>query len=380
MSERSISGIDPATGRSIVVDIEDGKIAGIRKIASRETYYLSAGLVDLQVNGFGGIDLNDASLTPARLHKLAQHLASLGVTTFLPTLITASERDIVARLETIAAARREFPLLEWMVPFVHIEGPSISPTDGPRGAHPREHVRVPDLAEFDRWQAVSGNLVGMVTLSPHDDQAPAYIAAVAARGVHISLGHTDATPLQIKAAVDAGARLSTHLGNGAAATLPRHPNFIWTQLADDRLTATFIADSHHLPADAFKAMVRAKGVDRSILVSDAAALAGMPPGIYDQPIGGRVELSAEDRLSMAGTPYLAGAARSLADDVATAVGLGSLSLTDALAMATRNPGRFTKGRGGLEVAAAADLIRFAWQPGDRTLTIETTLVRGERQG
>lgn len=380
MSESSISGIDPATRRSIAVDIEDGRIAAVRELASRETHYLSAGLIDLQVNGFAGIDLNDASMTPARLHKLGQHLLSLGVTTFLPTLITAAERDIVARLEIIAAARQESPLLKWMMPFVHVEGPAISPADGPRGAHPREHVRGPDLAEFDRWQAQSGNLVGMVTLSPHDSGAPAYISALAARGVHISLGHTDATPLQIKAAVDAGARLSTHLGNGAAATLPRHPNFIWTQLADDRLTATFIADGHHLPADTFKAMVRAKGLDRSILVSDAAALAGMPPGVYEQPIGGRVELSAEGRLSMAGTPYLAGAARSLADDVAIAVDLGSLSLPDTLAMATRNPGRFAAGRGRLEVGAAADLIRFAWQPGDRTLGIETTLVHGERQG
>ena len=194
--------------------------------------------------------------------------------------------------------------------------------------------------------------------------------------MHVSLGHTGATPEEIRRAVDAGAQLSTHLGNGAAAMLPRHPNLIWAQLADDRLTATYIADGHHLPADTLKAMLRAKGTERSILISDATSLAGRPPGVYDQPIGGKVELSADGRLSMAGTPYLAGAVRSLADDVAIAIDLGSLSLAESLALATLHPGRFAGDRGRLEPGAPADLIRFAWAPGTRTLDIETVLLMG----
>jgi N-acetylglucosamine-6-phosphate deacetylase len=283
-------------------------------------------------------------------------------------------------LRAIAAAREADPLIAHMIPFVHVEGPFISPDDGPRGAHPREQVRAPDLTEFERWQAASGNLVGMVTLSPHHAGAPAFIAAVASRGVHVSIGHTDATSAQVRAAVDAGARLSTHLGNGAAAILPRHPNFIWTQLADDRLTATFIADGHHLPADTFKAMLRAKSLDRAVLISDAAALGGMRPGIYNQPIGGQVELSEDGRLSVAGTPYLAGAVRSLAEDVAIAIELGGLSLGEAIALATRNPGRFASGRGRLEPGAPADLIRFSWQPGSRTLAIEKSFILGQDIG
>jgi N-acetylglucosamine-6-phosphate deacetylase len=164
---------------------------------------------------------------------------------------------------------------------------------------------------------------------------------------------------------DAGARLSTHLGNGAHAMLPRHPNYLWTQLADDRLTAGFIADGHHLPADTLRAMIRAKGPERSILVSDAVALAGRPPGRYETPVGGTVELSADGRLVMAGTPYLAGAARGLADGVAhvaTLFGLGP-----ALRMATVQPGRFVGGRGVLAVGAPADVIRFDWAPGDPAL-------------
>src|SRR5699024_3206830 len=145
------------------------------------------------------------------------------------------------------------------VPGVHIEGPSISPADGPRGAHPVEHVRPPDLAEFERWQAAGDGLVKLVTLAPEHAGAPGYIRTLAARGVIVALGHSAATPDEVHAAVDAGARLSTHLGNGVAAVLPRHPNLIWTQLADDRLYASFIADGHHLSADTFRAMLRAKG-------------------------------------------------------------------------------------------------------------------------
>jgi N-acetylglucosamine-6-phosphate deacetylase len=158
--------------------------------------------------------------------------------------------------------------------------------------------------------------------------------------------------------------------------LPRHPNYLWTQLADDRLTAGFIADGHHLPADTLIAMIRAKGLDRSILVSDAVALAGLPPGRYETPIGGAVELSADGRLVMSGTPFLAGAARGLADGVAHAATAARLGLGDALRLATRQPGRFAGGRGVLTAGAPADVIQFDWAPGDPALRMTRVLVRG----
>ena len=219
----------------------------------------------------------------------------------------------------------------------------------------------------------------MVTLSPHYAEAPAYTAALTARGVHVAIGHTDAAPHEITAAVDAGAVLSTHLGNGAHGTLPRHPNLLWTQLAEDRLAASFIADGHHLPAETLTAMVRAKGLERCLLVSDAVALAGLPPGRYRTPVGGEVELTEAGRLGVVGTPYLAGAARSLADGVAGAVRLARITLADAVRMATLNPGRFAGGRRGtLRPGAPADLVRFRWQPGDETLHVEAVLVAGVR--
>ncbi|MGF6233321.1 N-acetylglucosamine-6-phosphate deacetylase [Inquilinus ginsengisoli] len=374
-----ITGRDPATGRSLAVTVADGRVAAIEDGPAGETAWLSAGLVDLQVNGFAGHDLNGGGLVPETVARLAAVLREGGVTSFLPTLITASEASITAALSAIAAARAADPLVAHAIPAVHVEGPHISLDDGPRGAHPRDQVRPPDLAEFDRWQAACGGLLGLVTLSPHHDGAPDYIRGLAARGVHAAIGHTDASPAQIAAAVEAGATLSTHLGNGIAATLPRHPNPIWSQLAEDRLTASFIADGHHLPAEVLKAMLRAKGLNRAVLVSDAAALAGLPPGLYDQPIGGRVELTADGRLGLAGTPFLAGAARPLKQDVALAIEAAGLSLADALRLATVNPGRFVGGRGVLAVGAPADLIRFYWAPGDRDLVIDTVLVMGEER-
>lgn len=354
----------------------DGLISRVEKVSPGQTAWLCPGLVDLQVNGFRGDDLNADDLSVDTVRSLARKLLATGVTTFAPTLITAPEKKFLHNLTVIANARRADPLLMHMIPFVHIEGPHIDPEDGPRGAHPREHVRPPDIDEFTRWQHASGNLVGMVTLSPHDAEAPAYIRFLRDHGIHVSIGHTGATADQIRAAVDAGARLSTHLGNGVARLLPRHPNLIWAQLADDRLTATFIADGCHLPADALISMLRAKTVSRSILISDLVALAGLAPGRYTTPVGGAVDLHPDGRLTIAGSEYLAGATSTLKDGVAFVASIPGFGLGDATRMATANPGRFA-GRGILLTGAPCDLVRFHWKEGASTLQIEEVIVQGK---
>ncbi len=374
----TVDGIDPLTGKGIAIDIADGIISAIRPVKETTKAYLSAGLIDLQINGFRGFDLNAGDLTPDTVLSLCEELLSVGVTTWLPTIITASEASVLQALDAIARGRAGHRLIAEMVAGVHVEGPSISDKDGPRGAHPLAHVRPPSIAEFTRWQKASGDLVTMVTLAPEHAGSLDYIRALAGRGVLVALGHTAATPEEIHAAAEAGAQLSTHLGNGAAAMLPRHPNFIWAQLADDRLTASFIADDWHLPADAFKAMLRAKGMDRALLVSDMVALAGMPPGLYDEAIGGSVEVSPEGRISVAGTPYLAGASLPLSANVAIAAEMAGISLADALRLATQNPGRFLGGRGRLDVGARADLIRFDWSQGARDIAVRETWVHGEK--
>jgi N-acetylglucosamine-6-phosphate deacetylase len=373
----SLTGRDPSTGESLIVHCADGRIAAIESGSSGDNIWLAPGLIDLQVNGYCGDDLTADDLDIDTVRSLARRMLVTGVTTFLPTLITASEEKIVRSLRVIAAARAADPLLMHMIPFVHVEGPHIASEDGPRGAHSREHVRPPDLAEFLRWQAASGDLVGMVTLSPHYSGASEYIRALSGRGIHLSLGHTGASADQIHAAATAGARLSTHLGNGVANPLPRHPNLIWAQLAEDRLTASFIADGHHLPADTLTVMMRAKTVPRSILVSDLVMLAGLPPGEHVTPVGGKVNLHPDGRLNVAGSDYLAGATATLKDAIAYVAANTGFSLGDAVTMATANPGRFVRARGALRVGSPADLIRFRWEPGFSTLAIKDVLVRGQ---
>jgi N-acetylglucosamine-6-phosphate deacetylase len=367
-----LTGRDPATGRTLCVSTEGGVIAEVRPAAGSTGLWLAPGLIDLQVNGFAGHDVNSPEASAETIAGLVRALWQTGVTTVLPTVVTADERHITRAVAAIARARDADPGVAHAIPYVHVEGPFLSDQDGARGVHDATQIRQASIAELRRW----GDLVGMVTVSPHDEAAIEFIAAATAMGVRCAIGHTHASPAQITRAVDAGARLSAHLGNGAHAMLPRHPNYLWAQLADGRLTASFIADGHHLPADTFTAMLRAKGLDRAFLVSDCTELGGMAPGRYRTPVGGEVELSPDGRLSYVGTPFLAGASRSLADGVATAVTMADLTLAAALRLATANPGRLAGGRGVLRSGAPADLITFAWQPGDRTLAIRTVVANG----
>jgi N-acetylglucosamine-6-phosphate deacetylase len=370
----TLSGRDPWSGDILHLEHADGRITTThreplgRGDGGSGMPWVSGGLVDLQVNGYAGYDLNGDELTVETVAGLREALREVGVTTFVPTVITASGERMRRAVGVVAEARRRYPEVAEAIPFVHLEGPHISDQDGPRGCHDVAEVRPPDLAEFELCQQASGGLVGLITMSPHWPGSPDFIAAVVASGTRVAIGHTHADPAQLRAAVDAGASLSTHLGNGAHAQLPRHPNYLWTQLAEDRLRAGFIADGHHLPVDTFVAMVRAKGIQRSFLVSDAVAVGGQAPGYYSSTVGGEVELTDDGRLLVRGTPYLGGAAAPLADGVAWAA--GAFSLADALTMATVNPGRIINPAAGqLQPGArVSDLITFHWQPGDRTLS------------
>jgi len=375
MSREELVGRDPRSERSIRLTIEDGVIAGIRESDDECDLYLSAGFIDLQVNGYAGFDLNADKVSEETVVGLVDAMLSNGVTTFAPTLITAPEERICRALRLIAKSRQQHRKVAACIPFVHVEGPNISPRDGYRGAHPADSVRPPSLAEFNRWQNAAGGIVGLVTLSPHFDDSVGYIAALVSRGVHVAIGHTHATPEQIRRAVDAGARLSTHLGNGIAQEISRHNNPIWAQLADDRLTATFIVDGHHLPQDVLKVMLRAKGIEHSVLVSDSVALAGMPAGTYNTPVGGQVELRPDGKLCVVGSGLLAGSTASLAQCIGNLVRTANVSLGDALAMATTNPGHFAAGRGQLRPGNRADLVCFRWR---NEVFVEDVWLAGEQ--
>lgn len=384
MSRVEIVGLDPESERPVRVTCEHGMITNVESTKLETQSYVSPGFIDLQVNGHSGFDLNAEQISVDTVSGLVCVMLANGVTCFAPTLITGPEERICRALSVIAEARTLHTKVANCVPFVHIEGPHISPLDGYKGAHSAEFVRPPSIAEFERWQHASNGLVGLVTLSPHFDRSAEYIRALVDRGVHVAIGHTHASPEQIRSAIDAGARLSTHLGNGIAELIPRHRNPLWTQLADDRISPTFIADGHHLPPDVLKAMFRAKGTERSILVSDSVALAGMPPGIYNTAVGGKVELHADGKLTVPGSEYLAGSTASMKQCISNVVKTTGVPLKDALSMATRNPGGFAGGRGRLAVAARADLVLFHWT--DRLIVTDVWLAgervygRGEHSG
>ncbi len=333
------SGLDALSGCPVFLQFgESIERASSGEIGSSGAVpVISPGFIDIQVNGFDGVDFNNPSTAMEDIDRSLRAMLATGVTLCLPTVITGGPDDMLACLRNLRRAQVELPLRRMIAGF-HVEGPYIGAEDGPRGAHPARWVRPPDLEEFRRWQEATEGNIRIITISPHWPEAPRYIAAITREGVVASIGHTGASGEQIAAAVDAGATLSTHLGNGAHSVMRRHPNYIWDQLAEDRLSASFIVDGIHLGRSFLRAALRAKGVPRSILVTDAAAPAGARPGRYR--LGEQdVDLTPDDRVVLAGTEKLAGSALKMNRGVANLVELGGLSLADAITMATLNPAR-----------------------------------------
>lgn len=374
------SGIDALTGEAVEITAEGGAITAVEPLLGRPAglRWLAPGFIDLQVNGFAGADYCSPETTQEEIARSLAAQFATGVTRLFATVITGPPGQMLAAMANLARARRELPFGR-AIEGIHVEGPFISPHDGPRGAHPREHVRPPDLDEYRRWQEASEGLVRMVTVSPEWPEAPAFIEAVTSEGVVAAIGHLDATAEQIDAAVRAGARLSTHLGNGAHSTLPRHPNYLWHQLADDRLAASFIVDGIHLDASFLRVALRAKGVERSVLITDAVAPSGCEPGLYrlgDQ----EVELHPEGRVTLRGTGRLAGSALRMDRGVENLMRLAGLTLPEALTMAARNPariGRIEHRLRGLQPGERADIVEFEYDAAAKSIRVTRTWVEGE---
>ncbi len=263
----------------------------------------ASGFFDLQVNGFAGVDFNDPATTPEAVARALDAQELTGVTRCLPTLITSSLEDFARCARTVLATGHA------AVAGLHMEGPYLAP-------------EVP----------------GALPL----------IERLVALGVRVAIGHSAASTARIADAVSAGATLSTHLGNGCATTLARHPNLLWAQLAEDRLRASLIVDGHHLPPETVKVMVRAKTPGRCLLVTDATMCAGCPPGRYH--LGAlEVELSPEGRVQAPphprgpgspGAATLAGSALTLPQAVANMCRFAGLSLAEALPLAAEQPAAY----------------------------------------
>lgn len=379
--EKTIHGRHYKTGAPTTLLIDGGEIVAMQPFEGPhdDLPWIAPALFDVQVNGFGGHDLNSPDTTVDDVRAVAACLWRGGVGSWCPTITTGSHDRMLHCLRTVARACRQDERVASSVAGMHVEGPFISPRDGPRGAHPREHVRPPDWDEWQRLQDAAEGRVAMVTLAPEADGAIRLIERLTGAGVVVALGHHAAPAEAIRAAVAAGARMCTHLGNGAHATLPRHPNYIWEQLGCDDLHASIIADGHHLPPTVVRCFVRAKGVDRTILTSDAVWVAGLLPGRY-RFMGEDVELLPGRKVVLAGTPYLAGSALQLSEGVGNACRFADISLGDAIDMAARNPARLLGGlnsRGELEPGRRADILSFDWHGDERVLRPRTLLLAGE---
>jgi N-acetylglucosamine-6-phosphate deacetylase len=324
----------------VEVTVTDGRIADVKPLpADAALPWISPGFIDLQVNGYRGIGFNDPALTPENVAEVSLLMDQFGITGYLPTLTTDSLELLGRSLGTIAHAIEKLPEVRLRVPGIHLEGPFISPEDGPRGAHPKQHVQPPNWNAFQRLQESAGGHIKLTTLSAEYDESPAFVAQAVASGVVVAIGHTQATTDQIRAAVDSGATLSTHLGNGSHPLIRRHPNYIWDQLAEDRLMASLIVDGHHLPPSVVKSMVRAKTPQRCILVSDKTNLGGRSPGVYHTPLGD-IELLADGKPVVAGQrDILAGAALPITVNIAKVMEFAGVDLATAIDMATVNPAR-----------------------------------------
>jgi N-acetylglucosamine-6-phosphate deacetylase len=380
------NGIDPGTGDELEIRFSDF-IESVDPLLNRSSprssddIYVTPGWIDLQVNGFAGVDYNTPSATQEEIARSIRAILQTGVTRFYPTVITGSRQDMLGAFSNLAKAKEAMWEGAAMEAF-HLEGPYISPDDGPRGAHPVRWVRSPDLEEFQRFQEAARGDIRLVTLSPEWPAAPRFIETLVREGIVVSIGHTRATSDEIAAAVSAGATLSTHLGNGAHAVLARHPNYIWDQLADDRLAASFIVDGIHLAPSFLKVALRAKGLERSLLVTDAVMPAGCAPGHYK--LGEvDVELHSDGSVRLLGGTRLAGSALRMDRALQNVMQIAGLNLREAITLATRNParlGRIASRQRGLNPGERADLVRFRVHQATGAIEVLETFLAGHRIG
>jgi N-acetylglucosamine-6-phosphate deacetylase len=237
-------------------------------------------LFDFQVNGFGGVDFQRDDISLEDLRRAVSALVQHGVSAIFVTLVTADAERLVRRFEAIERARSLDPDIYRMFAGYHLEGPWISPEPGFRGAHSPGPIHGPSAPEFDRLQGAAGGNIRLVTLAPEWPGSPEFIAGLVRQGVHVALGHTNASESEIDGAIAAGARFATHLGNGTPGTLPRHDNVIQRLLSRDELTACLIPDGVHLPPFVLRNFFRAKPPGRVLFTTDAMSGAGAPPGTY----------------------------------------------------------------------------------------------------
>jgi N-acetylglucosamine-6-phosphate deacetylase len=376
----SLVGIHYETGKWVALEIADRKIKKIQRIdkpsGPHPEVIISPGLIDNQINGYSGIDFSHPAFTSEAMRLAARAIWKDGVTSFLPTLITNSHENLLRNFTILAATINDEELLD-CIPGFHLEGPYLSDEKGFYGCHPVNHLRKPSWDEFSQYQKASGNKIIQVTISPELEGAINFIRTCCESGVAISIGHTNASAEQINTAVENGARLSTHLGNGCANFINRHKNPIWPQLANDQLTPSIIADGHHLLPEEIKVFYKVKGPENLILTSDVNHLIGLAPGKYFY-MGSEVIYTEDGVVRNAALNCLAGASLPVRKGIETMLDYTGCTLANAIKMASENVAKVygLMDRGTLEPGKRADIILF--EKKGNHIMIRETWVNGVR--
>jgi len=376
--------ITVVSGRSLTDDcileleIDNGIITKVTKKevkGSEQLPYIAPGLIDNQVNGFKNVDFTDFGLTVEQIQFVTKELWKEGITSYLPTIITCDPSILKSNLKTFAEALNN-PQIGKSIPGIHLEGPYISPLAGFRGAHNKKWTKEPDWKEFNEFQKISGNNVKQITLAPERKGALEFIEKANKRQVVIAIGHHNASANVIHQAAEAGATISTHLGNGCANKIDRHHNPIWPQLAEDRLMASIITDGFHLTQEEIKTFYRAKGHDRLILVSDMTKLAGLPAGDYMWN-GKKVNLNRSGKITYPEQNVLAGSSATLKNGIPNMIQFSGCPIKEAFQMATKNPAKLNSldDRGELSVGKRADCILFNYDGNE--IQVVQTIVDGK---
>jgi N-acetylglucosamine-6-phosphate deacetylase len=293
------------------------------------------GFIDLQVNGYAGVDFSKPGLRLDDVRKVAATLYERGTIAFLPTIITSPVDVYEQNLPVLVDALRD-PRLGPHLMGIHLEGPFISPQDGARGAHPRAHVLPPSVSLYDRLRALAADKIALVTIAPEIPGAAQLARHIVSTGARLAIGHHQADRQTIAEACAWGACLSTHLGNGISNMLPRHPNPIWDQLDEERLWTSLITDGHHLPDSFVRVVLRVKSASRLLVVSDSAPIAGFPPGRYDT-LGQEVVLEESGKLWNPVGNHLVGSSACMLDCMNHLAAITELSEQELWTIGYSNP-------------------------------------------
>jgi len=361
---------------SVEIAIKNGMIETINIIkTTKDNLFIAPGFIDNQVNGYQGVEFSGDHLTVKKIEDVVRHLWKTGVTTFLPTIITSSHERFIENLKILAKAQ-ENPDIGGCIPGFHLEGPYISPLDGFRGAHPKEHVRLPSWDEFQQYIEAANDKIIQVSVAPEVEGAIPFIKQCKDKGIVVALAHHNGSAEDIKKAVDAGATISTHLGNGCARNIDRAYNPLWPQLAEDRLTASMICDGFHLLPEQIKTFYKVKGTDRIILTSDIVSLAGLPSGKY-LFAGEEVEMTPDGMIRNPETNTFAGASLPLFRGIENIIKYAGCSLADGVKMASSNYAKLfnLNDRGTLQTGRRADMVLFTYE--NNKIEIKETIVSGK---